>query len=720
MDQGLRGIIQIYEKNKRFPPRWALVARDAFNGVKLWERPMEDWSPGAWGNYGFRSNPLVLPRRLVASDDKVFVTLSYRGPLAMLDAATGKTLRVCEETANTHEIILIDGVLVLRTRGKTDDKSNQEWLDVPESVMAVDAHSGKTLWKKKCDGNLVPLTLATANGRVCYHNYSHVICLDLKNGKELWRAPCRERTAPRGPGDGTGREQPFRKGNTGFLVIYREVVLFAGADGLEAFSLETGEKLWTGPKVRSVAPDNCFVSTGLFCAQDAVWPMREVGSLNTMGSHANFRGYDPMTGKLKETVRVSHLLSRYHHVRCYPAKATERYLLLPKRGVEFLDLAGDDHMRHDWIKGVCAYGVMPANGMLYVPPHQCFCYPAVMLKGFNALTGRVRLTPGKDENRLFRGPAYPVSLSRKAAEPGDWPMYRHDRLRSGRADGKVPTKVKEHWKRKLGGKLTQPIVSGNRFYAVRKDEHTVHCLDTEEGESVWTYTADGRIDSSPTVYRGLLLFGCRDGWVYCLDASKGNLVWKFRGAPVERQITAFEQLESAWPVHGSVLVQNDIVYCTAGRSTFLDGGIHVYGLKPATGEVVHRTVVKSDRPDITKDPGRPFDMDGSLSDILVSDGTDLYMYQVRLTPELKTPEVPRISKHGARKVRLHLTSTKGFLDDTWYDRTYWSYSRMWPGFYFSYNGPKSGQILVFDEKTTYALKVFQKRPGRDGLPIGCR
>jgi hypothetical protein len=53
----------------------------------------------------------------------------------------------------------------------------------------------------------------------------------------------------------------------------------------------------------------------------------------------------------------------------------------------------------------------------------------------------------------------------------------------------------------------------------------------------------------------------------------------------------------------------------------------------------------------------------------------------------------------------------GFLDKTWFNRTYWTHSDRWPGYYFTYRGPKSGQILVFDETTTYALKVYTERRG---------
>ncbi|MBT3199016.1 MAG: PQQ-binding-like beta-propeller repeat protein [Phycisphaerales bacterium] len=715
MDQGLRGIIQIYDKNKRFPPRWSLVARGAFNGVELWQRPMKKWSPGAWGNFGFRSNPLVLPRRLVAVKDRLYVTLSYRGPVSEIDAATGKTLAVYKDTADTHEIIATGGMLILRTRDAGDTDAKKKWLDVREYIQAVDTSTGKTLWKHQTKHALVPLTLAAAKGRVCYNNYSEIVCLDQKTGKELWRAPSAERTKPRGPGGG----EIFRKGNTGMLIIYRGSVLFSGKNGLAAFSLETGKKLWTGPKVRSVAPGNCFVSTGLFGVQGAVWPMIEEGALQVgdsrlRGSAVKFNGYDPKTGKIAKTVAVSHLLSRDHHVRCYPSKATERYLILPKRGAEFLDVVGDDHMRHDWLRGVCAYGVMPANGLTYAPSHQCFCYPGVVLKGFNALNAAAPPTKAQTANPLVRGPAYDkIAGGRPSpASVQDWPAYRHDRFRSGNSKTKIPDGVKPLWEVAIGKKLTQPIVAGGKLFVADKDAHTIHARNAQTGKAIWTFVADGRIDSPPTSYRDSLLFGCRDGWVYCLAAADGTLAWRFRAAPVERQIVGFEQLESAWPVHGSVLVQNDIVYFAAGRSSYLDGGIRVYGLDAARGKLLHQTVVSNKRPDVTKDPGRPFDMDGALADILVSDGEDLYMYQVRLNPDLTRHASPRSTTLGARPMGLHLMSTKGFVDDTWYDCTYWSYSKTWPGFYFSNLGPKSGQILSFDEDTTYGVKVFTKHEGQ--------
>jgi len=170
-------------------------------------------------------------------------------------------------------------------------------------------------------------------------------------------------------------------------------------------------------------------------------------------------------------------------------------------------------------------------------------------------------------------------------------------------------------------------------------------------------------------------------------------------------------LESIWPVHGSVLVQNGLVYCTAGRSSYLDGGIRVYALEPRSGKVVHEAHLESPQADVTQTAGRPFDMEGARSDVLVSDGTDIYMFFQRFAPDLTLKPTPRITKLGDREVGLHLISNAGFLDTSWYDRNFWMYSARWPGFYFGYDAPKVGQILVFDEETTYGLHVFTTRQG---------
>ncbi|MDP7289754.1 MAG: hypothetical protein QGH94_17360, partial [Phycisphaerae bacterium] len=57
----------------------------------------------------------------------------------------------------------------------------------------------------------------------------------------------------------------------------------------------------------------------------------------------------------------------------------------------------------------------------------------------------------------------------------------------------------------------------------------------------------------------------------------------------------------------------------------------------------------------------------------------------------------------------HLVATGGFLDDSGYDRIYWMHSKRWPGFNMAQHSPKAGQLIVFDDATTYAVKYFYRR-----------
>ena len=60
---------------------------------------------------------------------------------------------------------------------------------------------------------------------------------------------------------------------------------------------------------------------------------------------------------------------------------------------------------------------------------------------------------------------------------------------------------------------------------------------------------------------------------------------------MDQRLMSFEQLESVWPVHGSVLVQDGVLYCVAGRSMFLDGGLRLLRLEPKTGRLLSETIL---------------------------------------------------------------------------------------------------------------------------------
>ena len=250
----------------------------------------------------------------------------------------------------------------------------------------------------------------------------------------------------------------------------------------------------------------------------------------------------------------------------------------------------------------------------------------------------------------------------------------------------------------IPGRLTQPVISGGKVFVASIDSHTLHVLRADDGREVWQYTAGGRIDSSPTVYKGTVLFGAADGWVYCLGAADGRPLWRFRAAPEERLVGVYGQLESAWPVHGAVLVQNDTLYVTAGRSTYMDGGIVLYRIDPVTGKELSKTVLCHLDPDTGKQlvPERKFNMEGTTSDILSGDGESVY---------LKYFGFDRTGKR-TRATKPHLFSITGLLGEEWFVRSYWIVGSGMPGAGWGgwANAAKSfpsGRILCFNKDSVF-------------------
>ena len=675
LDEGPIGIT-----DSRLPAKWALIARDAFNGTLLWKMPVPNWGWQTWRDslkarykgtdwiktVGLRtSNPGEYVYRMVADDERLYFTLGYSAPVSILDAATGKVIATCAGTASPKQLLVSGGVLIVRTA---------------KGILAFEARTGKSLWKT--DASRIG-ALAAQGRRLIYHTGGKELrCLDIASGKESWKANLTV---------------------AGQLMISDGVILSVSGSSMQVLSLETGKTAWTkgkGASKKGRRPRHAEV----YIVGQTIW--------------LGYRGQrmDLKTGKKLPSLAVTGLWSPQHHHRCYTNKATSRYIIGAMEGMEYLALGKDPHSRNNWVRGACKVGILPANGMTYVPTDQCYCSAGVKILGFNALTGAKSFGPvDPPAKRLAKGPAY--GEGNRSAEGGsivnrqsmDWPAFRHDSLRSGGVKTTVPTKVKPTWHVQLGGTLTQPVVVGDTLWIASRDTHTLYALDAATGKQRWTFTAGGRIDSPPTIHEGLVLFGSADGYVHCLRATDGKLAWTFRAAPHRRLVHSFGQLESTWPVHGSVLMLDGLAYVSAGRSTYLDGGLFLYALDPKTGKVIHQHQETGPYEDHTKGHGHSYWSEGGRNDVLTSDGESIYIMQLRFDRTLKPTLAKTASLLGDRKMGRRIFSTSGFLDDEWYNRTFWMHSNIWPGYYLANQAPKSGQLLVFDAKTTYGVKVFWTR-----------
>ncbi len=158
------------------------MARDAFNGVTLWKRPLGEWVD----QYRrFRAGPASLPFRLVAADGKVFVTLDFTGPVHVLDAANGETLRVIEGSEKAKQLLYQKGILTILIDEDVDRhdeidaaRRRGEFLPHRCRIMKVHVESGETIWKKEVDELVFPC-MALKNGRVFAQTPSRVCSLSI-------------------------------------------------------------------------------------------------------------------------------------------------------------------------------------------------------------------------------------------------------------------------------------------------------------------------------------------------------------------------------------------------------------------------------------------------------------------------------------------------------------------------------------------------------------
>ncbi len=664
-DEGPTASIQL-------PARWRLIARDAFNGTLLWKRNIDKWNTH---QYPLKSGPAHLLRRLVAVGDRVYVTLGIDAPAMALDAVTGKTVQTYGGSEHTREIVVSDGLVFLvadKSQSRLPDwrrkatyvwentqraNPNWGWHGDSRKILAYETESGRLLWQVEFP--VAPCSLAVDAMHMVFHDGERIVCLDRSKGTTLWQSepspskiPVHTNTGPR-------------------VLIYESVVLFAGNDGkMSGWSVRDGKKLWE----QRHKPSGHMSLKDLFVVDGLVW----TGAIANNRNDGVFTGYDAFTGEKKREFSPDVKVHWFHH-RCYPSKATVKYLLTARNGTEFIDLKTERWKPHHWVRGGCIYGVMPCNGMTYAPMDSCGCQMEAKLTGFKALApGPIPIIPKASlsaEARLEQGPAY-GRVHVRSAGPDDWPTYRHDESRSGTTSTTVSAVLKQTWQAELDGRLSAPVIAAGSLFVASIDSHTLYALDAASGRLLWNYTTGGRVDSPPTYYKGYVLFGSADGYVYALRAEDGALAWRFRGAPIDSRMMAWEQLESAWPVHGSVLVHNGVLYCTAGRNMYIDGGIRFIRLEPATGKLLGETVMNDKDPETGEDMHLAYlkktqgnNMPVAHSDILSCDGRHIWMRSQKITFEGKRLEIGLKNVTEQDPEDFHIFCQNGFLDDSYFSRS---------------------------------------------------
>ena len=731
------------------PSTWFLVARDAFSGVLLWKRPVPDWgsqnlsgTPGTGGGItnGRFSMPANVSKRLVAVGETVYVTLGATAPVTALDAATGDVRRVYKGTAHADEILCDGGRLFLTINPPNDARppvaeSGQSPAAPPgKHVCAVDAKTGRVLWKKgpfvgvrsaRGQDPFGRLELAAEGGKVFFLTTEAIECLAADTGKTVWRMdrPSLPDSAVRKLGYAGMFEYLLT-----VLVVHDGVVLLAQPEPnthhtyhtmpgmLYAFDANDGRQMWkhayggwghcTQPDV-FVVGDTVWTHVNAETKFGVVWGS---GKKAIDSSKVDYRiqSLDLRTGKLRKELPSKDIFNVGHHHRCYRNRITERFLMASRRGVEFVDLESGQNTQNHWVRSGCLLGNLPCNGLVYVAPHPCGCYIEAKLTAFNALAPRkiAAAKPPQPASRLHRGPAYASTIRNPKSEirNHDWPTYRHDARRTGATESSVPAKLTTAWTSDLGTMPSALVIADGKVLVAGVDAHTVHALNAADGKGIWQYTAGARVRTPPTFHEGRAIFGSADGRVTCLRAADGALAWRFDAAPKRTLVCAFDQLESPWPVPG-VLVQDGTCWFAAGRSSYLDGGIHVTALDPATGKIAHEQTIYSPDPKTGRMAQEPSQnkVAGLLNDVPSSDGANVFIRQQSVSsPDAKTA--------------THLFATGGFLDASWFNRTFWKAGRA-----------QTSGMMVLGEDAAYGMELYPSRsretvfkPGAKAYRLVCR
>ncbi len=495
-------------------------ARDAFNGLLLWRRLT---------NVKDRTNHEA---SVVLDGRRVYGYVGGDQAARAWDATTGAEMAVYREAGSRSRQApfyhaLCDGVL-LQTAG--------------DRVYGIDTTSDKLLWAftqtgaaKNCDA------IAAEGGRVYlgfthggrpYLHYGHaleaiktIVCLDLRSGRERWRTDDFQlpRTANFIAYKGTLVVEDYgtiqqRKGPTSCI---KSVIVIDGQTGKLQRRIDLDPPILESFRGTFAIVNDFYepMIGGKYVARN-IFSGAEGGTYTT--PNVNWCGYTRWTAN-----------GILPYACCYVDRATNKL---------FSNFTA---------RSPCDLGRFPAYGLVYTGTSGCACIP--MLRGFTSLhCVKSDWSPVNDKDRLEKGTGALGTVPAKGAWPkaDEWPIFMANINRGSYTPGTVSAKlalkqllkptvcepkspigVEWHDNRGLLGSTTPPTIANGMVLVAASDAHRLEAYDAHTGAARWSYTIGARIDSPPTIYGSLAIFGGNDGFVYALNATDGTLVWRYLARP---------------------------------------------------------------------------------------------------------------------------------------------------------------------------------------------
>lgn len=641
----------IEDRVDRKKGRHHLVCRDAHNGTLLWKRAIS-------------SDPYTPYRHeLVVSGDRVYLKLEETGPMVALDAATGKTVVTYDQGAQVEALELKDRKVERGKRHLLARLYRGRLIQAYQTTLHVlDAASGEKLWEySPGPEQYVPLVVAADDkvfvvvgqgGLLSMRGtmavlVDSIVALDVKTGDVEWT------------------NEEFA-GNYMIRLVHEDGLLpityFPGQDrkdrrgepmqgfghkfGVAGVRASDGKTIWKSDKLESAGGHYAvtFVRDG-----------------NAYVACERYIGYDLKSGESSTGIAQRTFVNS-----CAETRATPDYILY---GMSFADRENLFSPRAI-ARSTCDTGVFPANGLIYCSPPKCTCLDVVA--GYTATAPEP--PPKPLAARLIRGQKVESSPPKIWPAPDEWPMYMANPQRGNWTPSAVGGTIREAWRIDVGdwpeaviaqdwkesespgGLVSAPIIAGQAVYVSVPNSHRVEARDLRTGDLRWSYTTGGRVDTPPTVYGELCLFGSRDGWVYALGVDGGNLVWRYCAAVRPKYIVDNGHLESPWPLTGTVMIHRGQAWILAGRHSAVDEGIQVHCLDPLTGRLHWQTRIASaslDRIEAKEIPDYPNHGKVGIyypraAQILVSDGGRLHHYVETLKDKYRDGETIELHATNGR------------------------------------------------------------------------
>ncbi|MHC4560547.1 MAG: outer membrane protein assembly factor BamB family protein, partial [Planctomycetota bacterium] len=286
--------------NPFLPAAFRIVARDAFNGKELWSRKIARWESVTMY---IKCQPMQQQRRMAVVGDILYCTLELEGPVSALDAATGRVLKVYENTKPTQEVAYDQGILFLNVGDrfnssaynivKLKGKPFVEGVDpsqpfygggfkegyAPEikdkanpisDIIAIDLETGDQLWAIRNIINYTGGSLAIKGNYAVYQAANGLFCVNAKTGKSIW---AKEKKIVNALG-----HDSRTPGTTPNTVMIADDKVFAvesistmrivanAKNTVHAYSLKDGEDLWKAPVSGNyqASSDICYVNGNLW------------------------------------------------------------------------------------------------------------------------------------------------------------------------------------------------------------------------------------------------------------------------------------------------------------------------------------------------------------------------------------------------------------------------------------------------------------------------